>query len=339
MERHHKEVTIYDIAKKLNISAATVSRGLKDRAGTNKETKKRILEAAAEMGYQSNAMASNLRNKRSNIIGVIIPRLNSVFMAQVIAGIESEVSSANYTLIISQSQENMKSEENSAMAMFSNRVDGLLVSVAHDTKDTSHFDNFVKRGTPVILFDRVYEDKRYPVIHIDNFKAGYDVTTHLIKQGCKRIAHVTGELQNVFADRFNGYKKALADHNIAYDEKLVFVNGVIAVDGAKAAEEILALKTLPDGVFAANDSAAVACMQVLKKRGVNIPQDIAFAGFNNDPLCCIIEPNLTTIDYDGYEMGQVAARLLLDFMNNKESFSSDNVVLGHELIVRESSQR
>lgn len=339
MERHHKEVTIYDIAKKLNISAATVSRGLKDRAGTNKETKKRILEAAAEMGYQSNAMASNLRNKRSNIIGVIIPRLNSVFMAQVIAGIESEVSSANYTLIISQSQENMKSEENSAMAMFSNRVDGLLVSVAHDTKDTSHFDNFVKRGTPVILFDRVYEDKRYPVIHIDNFKAGYDVTTHLIKQGCKRIAHVTGELQNVFADRFEGYKKALADHNIAYDEKLVFVNGVIAVDGAKAAEEILALKTLPDGVFAANDSAAVACMQVLKKRGINIPQDIAFAGFNNDPLCCIIEPNLTTIDYDGYEMGQVAARLLLDFMNNKETYSSDNVVLGHELIVRESSQR
>ena len=339
MERHHKEVTIYDIAKKLNISAATVSRGLKDRAGTNKETKKRILEAAAEMGYQSNAMASNLRNKRSNIIGVIIPRLNSVFMAQVIAGIESEVSSANYTLIISQSQENMKSEENSAMAMFSNRVDGLLVSVAHDTKDTSHFDNFVKRGTPVILFDRVYEDKRYPVIHIDNFKAGYDITSHLIKQGCKRIAHVTGELQNVFADRFNGYKKALADHNIAYDEKLVFVNGVIAVDGTKAAEEILALKTLPDGVFAANDNAAVTCMQVLKKRGIRVPQDIAFAGFNNDPLCCIIEPNLTTIDYDGYEMGQVAARLLLDFMNNKETYSSDNVVLGHELIVRESSQR
>src|ERR1700760_316189 len=143
MERHHKEVTIYDIAKKLNISAATVSRGLKDRAGTNKETKKRILEAAAEMGYQSNAMASNLRNKRSNIIGVIIPRLNSVFMAQVIAGIESEVSSANYTLIIAQSQEDMTKEAKSAMAMFSNRVDGLLVSVAHETNDASHFDSFI----------------------------------------------------------------------------------------------------------------------------------------------------------------------------------------------------
>jgi LacI family transcriptional regulator len=339
MERHHKEVTIYDIAKKLNISAATVSRGLKDRPGTNKETKKRILEAAAEMGYHSNSMASNLRNKRSNIIGVIIPRLNSVFMAQVIAGIESEVSSANYTLIIAQSQEDMAQEVKSAMAMFSNRVDGLLASVAHDTNETSHFDNFFKRGTPVIFFDRVFQNKSYPVIHIDNFKAGYDITTHLIKQGCKRIAHITGELQNVFADRYAGYKQALADHDIPFDEKLVFVNGVIAVDGVKAAEEILKLDQLPDGIFASNDASAVACMQVLKKRGIRIPEDIAFGGFNNDPLTCIIEPNLTTINYKGYEMGQVAARLLLDFMNNKETRSSENVVLGHELIERESSIR
>src|SRR6201996_9784469 len=138
MDKPHKEVTIYDIAKKLNISAATVSRGLKDRAGTNKETKKRILDAAHEMGYHVNSFASNLRNKRSNIIGVIIPRFNSVFMSQVIAGIEHEVSSANYTLIISQSQESMKKEVNSAAAMFSNRVDGLLVSLAHDTDNANH---------------------------------------------------------------------------------------------------------------------------------------------------------------------------------------------------------
>src|ERR1700761_9649427 len=144
MERHHKEVTIYDIAKKLNISAATVSRGLKGRAGTNKETKKRILDAAHEMGYHVNSFASNLRNKRSNIIGVIIPRFNSVFMSQVIAGIEHEVSSANYTLIISQSQESMKKEISSAEAMYSNRIDGLLVSLAYDTKDISHFENFIK---------------------------------------------------------------------------------------------------------------------------------------------------------------------------------------------------
>jgi LacI family transcriptional regulator len=339
MDRPHKEVTIYDIAKKLNISAATVSRGLKDRAGTNKDTKKRILDAANEMGYYTNSFASNLRNKRSNIIGVIVPRLNSVFMSQVIAGIESEVSSANYTLIISQSLENMKKEMSSAAAMFSNRIDGLLVSLAHDTKNADHFDNFIKRGTPVIFFDRVYEDRHYPAIHIDNYKAGYEITSHLINQGCKRIVHLTGHLQNVYTDRFNGYKQALADNNIPFDENLVIINGLIAIDGVEAGEQILKMNPLPDGVFAANDQCAVACMQVIKRAGLKIPEDIAFAGFNNDPLCCIIEPNLTTINYKGYEMGQVSAKLLMELMYNNGEHSSDNVVLGHELIIRESSIR
>jgi len=337
MERPHKEVTIYDIAKKLNISAATVSRGLKDRAGTNKDTKKRILDTANEMGYYTNSFASNLRNKRSNIIGVIVPRLNSVFMSQVIAGIEKEVSSANYTLIISQSLENMKKEVSSAGAMFSNRIDGLLVSLAHDTNNADHFDNFIRRGTPVIFFDRVYQDKKYPSIHIDNFKAAYEITAHLIKQGCKRIVHLTGQIQNVYTDRFNGYKQALTDNGIQYDEKLLLVNGLIAIDGAEAAEEILKMPQLPDAVFAANDQCAVTCMRVLKKNGVKIPDDIAFAGFNNDPLCCIIEPNLTTINYKGYEMGQVSAKLLMDLMYHNNGHLADDLVLEHELIIRESS--
>jgi len=295
------------------------------------------LDAANEMGYYTNSFASNLRNKRSNIIGVIVPRLNSVFMSQVIAGIEKEVSSANYTLIISQSLESMKKEVSSAGAMFGNRIDGLLVSLAQDTINTDHFDNFIKRGTPVIFFDRVYEDKKYPAIHIDNYKAAYEITSHLIKQGCKRIVHLTGQLQSVYTDRFNGYQQALLDHGIAYDENLLLINGLIAIDGVEAGEEILKMDPLPDAVFAANDQCAVACMQTIKKGGLKIPEDIAFAGFNNDPLCCIIEPNLTTINYKGYEMGQASAQLLMDLMYHNGNRSSENLVLEHNLIVRESS--
>jgi LacI family transcriptional regulator len=340
MDRPHKEVTIYDIAKKLNISAATVSRGLKDSASTNKDTKKRILEAATEMGYHSNSFASNLRNKRSNIIGVIVPRLNSVFMSQVIAGIEKEVSNANFTLIISQSLESMKKEVSNAAAMYSNRVDGLLVSLAYDTENIGHFENFIKRGTPFIFFDRVFENTKYPAIHIDNFMAAYEITTHLIKQGCKRIVHITGnQMQNVYADRFKGYKQALENYGIAFDEKLVIINGLSAADGVEAGEQILKMNPLPDGVFAANDQCAVSCMQVIKKAGLKIPQDIAFAGFNNDPLTCIIEPNLTTVNYKGYEMGQLSAKLLMDLMYHKNIPPTNNLVLEHEIIIRESSLR
>lgn len=340
MNKPEKEITIYDIAKKLNISAATVSRGLKDRAGTNKETKKRILEAATEMGYQSNSFASNLRNKRSNVIGVIVPKLNSVFMSQVIAGIEKEVSEANLTLIISQSLESVKKEIDCAKAMYSNRIDGLLISLALESKDITHFKNFVKRGTPVVFFDRISENSDYPGIHIDNFKAAYEVTTHLIQQGCKRILQSTGnQVQNVYFDRFNGYKQALADNGIEYDPELVLVTGLSAEDGIAVAEKILKMDKLPDGVFSTNDQCAVSCMQVIKKAGLRIPEDIAFAGFNNDPLTCIIEPNLTTVNYRGYEMGQVAAKLLIDRLYTSDNHSKTDVLLQHELIVRESSLR
>src|ERR1700739_124115 len=183
MAEPEKEGTIYDIAKKLNISAATVSRGLRDNPGITNNRKKKILNAAAEMGYRSNSFASSLRKKRSNIIGVIVPRLNSNFMSDVIAGIEKVVNEANYNLFISQSLEAMKKEVSNAKAMFNNRVDGLLVSLAYDTENIEHFEPFIKRDIPVIFFDRVHEHKKCPSIYINNYQAGYDITTHLIEQG------------------------------------------------------------------------------------------------------------------------------------------------------------
>jgi len=341
MSEPEKEVTIYDIAKKLNISAATVSRGLQDHPGINKNTKKKILNAAAEMGYRSNSFASSLRKKRSNIIGVIVPRLNSNFMSDVIAGIEKVVNDANYNLFISQSLESMKKEVSNAKAMFNNRVDGLLVSLAYDTNDIAHFEAFVNKGIPVIFFDRVTEHQQCPSIFIDNYKAAYQITTHLIDQGCGRIMHIGGnQLRNVYIDRFNGYKQALADRDIPFDKNLFIVNDLNAQAGVESAGAILKMKNKPDGVFVANDVCAISCMQELKKHGIKIPGDIAFAGFNNDPTSCVIEPNLTTIDYKGYEMGEVAAKILIGHLNNQADLQqTHSLILRSELIIRGSSQK
>ncbi len=341
MTEPEKEVTIYDIAKKLNISAATVSRGLKDHPGINKNTKKKILNAASEMGYRSNSFASSLRKKRSNIIGVIVPRLNSNFMSDVIAGIEKVVNDANYNLFISQSLEAMKKEVSNAKAMFNNRVDGLLVSLAYDTTNIEHFEAFINRGIPVIFFDRVQEHQQCPNIFIDNYKAAYNITTHLIEQGCKRIMHIGGsQLRNVYIGRFNGFKQALADHQIPFDESLLIINDLSAIAGIEAAKTILNMDLRPDAVFVANDTCAVSCMQVLKRAGVHIPDDIAFAGFNNDPATMVIEPNLTTIDYKGYEMGEVAAKILIGHLDKNDDLQqTHSLILRSELIVRESSLR
>src|SRR6266550_1272118 len=150
-----REVTIYDLARKLNISIATVSRALKDDPVVNKKTKKKVSELAEELGYRSNHFARNLRNQRTDTIGVIVPRLNSYFMSTVIAGIENIANSEGYNLIISQSSESAQKEMNSAKTMFNNRVDGLLVSLAYDTDRLIHFEPFIKKNIPLVFFDRV----------------------------------------------------------------------------------------------------------------------------------------------------------------------------------------
>jgi LacI family transcriptional regulator len=341
MQGGEKEITIYDIADKLGISAATVSRGLKDHQGVNKHTKKLILKTAEEMGYRSNSFASNLRKKSSNIIGVIVPRLNSNFMSDVIAGIEKVANNNNYNLIISQSLETMKKEVSNARTMFNNRVDGLLVSLAYDTDNIDHFDPFIKRNIPVIFFDRVFDHNSCPQIYIDNYKAAYEVTNHLIKQGCKKLAHITGnQLRNVYRERFLGYKKALEDNNLEFSNDLLIINDLSSIAGVEAAHQILKMPLQPDGVFSANDICAVSCMQTLKKAGVLIPDDIAFAGFNNDPTSCVIEPNLTTVNYKGYEMGEVAAKVMINHLTNKDDIlQTQSLILRSELIIRESSLR
>lgn len=334
-----KEVTIYDLARKLKISPATVSRGLQDHPAISKKTKKRISALADKIGYRSNHFARNLRNQKTDTIGVIVPKLNSHFMSSVIAGIEHEANKDGYTLIISHSAESFEKEAVSAKTLFNNRVDGVLASLANDTRTLDHFNPFFKKNVPVIFFDKVMEHPGCINIVIDNEKAAYEAVTHLIQQGCKRIVHITAlPLQNVYKDRLQGYKQALTDHKLKFNEKDVIIGNLSMDAGAEAANAIMKMKTLPDGIFVANDNAAVGCMLALKAFGIKIPGDIAFAGFNNDPLAIVIEPKLTTINYSGYEVGEVAARHLINHLNGVFPINNTNsIILRSELIIRESS--
>ncbi|MDJ1472036.1 LacI family DNA-binding transcriptional regulator [Xanthocytophaga flava] len=336
-----KEITIYDIAKQLNISPATVSRALNDHPAINNTTKSLIASTAREMGYRINPFASSLRKKRTNTLGVIVPRLNSYFMSTVLAGMEKEANEASYNLIISQSMESFKKEITNARTMFDSRVDGLLVSLAFDTEDLEHFEPFLKRNIPLLFFDRVMSHNQSTSIIIDNVRAGYEVTSHLISQGSQRIMHVTGSLKrNVYADRLKGYQQALSEAGIAYDDSLVKVTDLGMDTGQWVVQQIQEMSMTPDGLFVANDFCAVSCMSALKRAGYAVPQDVAVAGFNNDPLSQVVEPNLTTIHYPGYEMGEIAVKSLISHLNGvSASHATNTIILRSELIVRESSLR
>ncbi|WP_181307745.1 LacI family DNA-binding transcriptional regulator [Rufibacter sp. XAAS-G3-1] len=334
-----KDITIYDIARELDLSPTTISRALNDHPAVNKNTKQRIADAAAQMGYRSNLFASNLRKQRTNTIGVIVPRLNSPFMSSVISGMEKMANEAGYNLIISQSLETLQKEMANAKTMFDSRVDGLLVSLSYETDQIEHFENFINRGIPVIFYDRVAEHRDCTSIVIDNLQAAYKATSHLIEQGCRNIVHITGNLKrNVYTDRLKGYKYALVDHDLAYDDANVLINNLSEEAGEQAAKQILDMKTLPDGIFVSNDTCAVSCIKTLKQAGISVPKDMAVVGFNNDTISRVIEPNLTTINYPGQEMGEMAVRVLLLQMNGTEERAPSNTItLRSELIIRDSS--
>ncbi len=337
-----KEVTIYDIAKKLKLSASTVSRGLNGHSGIRKETIRRIQQTAHSMGYQQNPFASNLRKNRSNTIGVILPRLDSNFQSSVVSGIEKVVNQNGMNLIISQSRESLKKEKDNLITMFNSRVDGLLVSISCDTCNLDHFNTIFKKGTPIVFFDRIMEhpSHKYSKVVIDNFKAGFEATEHLINQGCKRIIYLSPHrISNVYVDRYNGYKSALKKHHIPYDPELVLVDVLNEESGERTVSKILQQQNRADGVFATNDTSAVSIICQLKNHGIRVPEDIAVIGFNNVHVSRVIDPSLTTIHYPGREMGEVAASTLMEMLNRDEHTVTKTVVLDYKLIVRKSSVR
>jgi LacI family transcriptional regulator, galactose operon repressor len=334
-----KEVTIYDIANKLNISIATVSRGLKDDPVVSKKTRKKIFDLAEELGYRSNHFARNLRQQQTKTIGIIIHELNSNFITSVLAGVEKVTAEAGYDLIIAHSSESYVKEAANAQNLFHKRVDGLIASLSFDTNDLDHFKRFTDKGVPVIFFDRVEQNSDNTVVIIDNYKCGYQATKHLIEQGCKRIAHITSPLKrNVYSERFRGYRDALFDNRIEFDEELLIVNDLTENSAIESVKMIMKMKPLPDGVFITNDFVAAVVMRTFKEYGVSVPEDIAIVGFNNDAIGHLIEPALTTIDYPGKDMGEIAARNLINHLQGVSNLhQTSTIIVNSGLIIRKSS--
>ena len=219
-----KEATIYDIAQKLALSSATLSRALQDNPAVSKSTRKRIQETARELGYRHSTFASNLSKQRTNTIGVIVHELKSNFITSVLAGIEKMSTEAGYDLFIAHSLESFEKEATNVLNLFHKRVDGLVTSLAFNTSGIDHYKMIQDKGIPVIFFDRVEEQSDCTKVIIDNYKCGYIATKHLIDLGFKRIVLVIASLQrNVYSQRHKGYMDALFDNNIPYNKNLILI--------------------------------------------------------------------------------------------------------------------
>ncbi|WP_435139369.1 LacI family DNA-binding transcriptional regulator [Formosa sp. A9] len=337
-----KEVTIYDIAKETNYSPSTVSRALNNNSSISEKTIKKIKAVAKQMGYSPNTMAANLRNSKSNTIGILISRINRPFVSTLISGIEETARKSGYNVIISQSYDEYDIEVNNSEALYNARIGGIISSLGMETQNFDHFQKFIDQGIPVVFVDRVPNLFNVYKVVVDNYTAGYNATKHLIEQGCKRIAHFAGlEHVIVYHDRKQGYLDALKEYNIPVDPDLIIhFKSLSLKEGKKAAKKLLKSSTPPDGLFSANDTAAVGAIMSAKKLGIAIPEELCVIGFNDDPIASIVDPPLSTIKHPARKMGALSALRVLKHSNEDTINSVSEIsMLNTKIVVRASSQR
>jgi LacI family transcriptional regulator len=335
------ETTIHDIAKKLNLSASTISRALNNNPIISEATRKKIKQTAEEMGYRPNVLAANFRTKKTNTIGVIVPLINRYFFSSVISGIEDVAYEQGFAVTISQSNDNFEKENKIAHTLFANRVDGLILSIGMETKSFDHLKLFTEKNIPLVFFDRVVNEIEAHKIVVDDFGGGYRATKHLIEQGAKRIAHIGGPLSlDIYKNRQAGFCKALKESGLSLDKNLIVNNSLRQEDGELAIKELLQTNKLPDAIFCANDTTALSTIVYLQKNKIKVPDDIAVIGFSNEPFSELVTPSISTFKQPGFLMGKKAAELLIQQINNKgKTQKFETILMPTEMIIRDSSNR
>jgi DNA-binding LacI/PurR family transcriptional regulator len=333
-----RQVTIKDLAEQLNISFATVSRALRNAPDINRETKKAVIDLANRLHYEPNYIAQSLVKKQTRIIGVIVPSIQSNYFSQALSGMTDVATENNYYLMICQSNETGSQELSSIRKLVSCHVDGLLISISKETTEKEEFDRILEKEIPIVMFDRILPDFRCSKVIVDEYEGAFKAVEHLIKRGCRRIAHLAGPRElSVSNNRKNGYLDALKKHRLNIDESLIIHCRSFEDDALKNIKKLIRSDPRPDGIFFINDLSAITAIKYLQKQNIRVPEDIKLVGFNNDPVSAVVEPSLTTVMQPGYEVGKLAIGTLIDQIskhnNNVETFK-----LRTKLIQRNSSR-
>ncbi len=331
--------SINDIAKALGVSASTVSRALKDHPDISQATRERIKAFAEKVNYRPNALALSLKKQVSFTIGIVIPEIIHHFFSSVISGIEEIAYGKGYRVMICQSNEDAKRERTNIQALLDHRVDGLLVCMSKTTSGFSHFADAFNNQVPVVFFDRVCKEIDTDKVITDDFNGARLITSHLIETGCRNILHLGTHPQlDIGQERFQGYLKALYEHDIPYNSQLAIVCDTMDAVSAQT-ELIKSLLPQIDGIFAVNDSTAIAAMRLAKSLGYKIPENIAVAGFGDDPVAALVDPSLTTAQQKGYEMGMEAMNLLLNRISNPETIHTPRIKVFEPALRKRQSTR
>ena len=304
-----------DIARELGVSVATVSRALSGSTRISREQRERIQAFAREHNFVPNFIAESLRKSRVQplkVIGVILPEFTHFYFASVLTGIEEEASRRGYRIMVAQSGERYDREVQICRSFFENKVCGVIVSQAKDTKNYDHYQKLIDAGIPMVFYDRICTGVNASRVVVDDYMGAMNAVTYLIESGCKRIAFYGSPMQlEISKNRFNGYKDALLKHGLQIDDEIVK-----ECDNRAAAEDLtpklMALSNPPDGYFAVNDDTAIGILYTLKYAGIKVPDEVQICGFTNGQRAVACDPMLTTVEQRGHRVGEEAATILMD---------------------------
>lgn len=332
-------VTLKDIANELQLSVSTVSRALKSHPRIGKATQEKVKRTAVRLGYLSIDLLEEQKKKNSTLIGVIVPKISYYLYAMAISGIERVAEANGMHIIVCQSNESYKREKSLVEELSAIGVNGIIASLASETKEFHHFKKAKKSGIPIVFFNRECNDVVANKVTIDNERAALEAVNHLITIGCKRIAYLGGpKVLQINRDRAKGYKKALLNNNLEIiDDDLVYSN-FDKESILSAARKLLFSPIHPDGILAFSDQIAISVMLVAKERGIEIPKKLSIIGFNNEPVGELINPSLTSISQPGFRMGEEAAQLLINELK-KPSILFEKKILNSFLVIRNSTNK
>jgi LacI family transcriptional regulator len=327
--------TIHDVAKLAGVAPITVSRVINNSGYASAETRRRVEEAAAELGYVPNRMASGLRTKRSNTLALVLTDITNPFFTTVARGVADVANEAGYTVTYCNTDENAEKEKRYLDLLIQQQVDGILLVPAQGTADMVEYVQ--KHDTPVVVLDRRLAESKTDVVRCDSEGGAYQLIRLLLDLGHERIALLGGpEGASTADDRKAGYQRAMAEagHDVA---DLELCGSFTQESGYKMAQVTLAQTPRPTALFAANNFIAIGALKALLDSGLSVPQDMALVGFDDLPPALVIFPFLTVASQPAYEMAQKGAELLLARMGGAKPEGYQEIVLPTELIVRRSS--
>lgn len=330
-------VTIYDVAREANVSMATVSRVVNGNPNVKPTTRKKVQEAIDRLGYRPNAVARGLASKKTTTVGVIIPDISNIFYSELARGIEDIATMYKYNIILSNSDQNKDKEFHLLNTMLGKQVDGIVFMSGNITEE--HVEEFEKSPVPIVLAASVESTNTVPAVTIDVEQAAYDAVTEFANKGHKKIAFVTGPLNEPIngEKKLNGYKRAIEDAGLSYNEELVIEGDYTYDSGIEGFERIHELAEKPTAVFVGTDEMALGVIHSAQDLGYSIPNDFEVISFDNTRLALMVRPQLTSVVQPMYDIGAVAMRLLTKFMN-KENVEEQIVTLPHRIEFRHSTK-